>query len=475
MSKDSFSLDGLDGYMFEELVAKIMTRAGYVNVHVTQKSRDTGKDILMEDEHGNTIIVECKHQSSVGRPVVQKLQGAMIHESGIRRDSNISGMIVTSGKFTNEAIDYVTAIQTHQEVVLMDGRALRKYCVNLGLVITNGRVQIISTRSYRNISVNESVDFVKSSYSKIYGNNLFPLDINADFVYDPLCIVDYRVSFDTYTSVGLVDSYSNSGKIIINGVSGKYLRDSTLDFYASEQSPSEEIHPSDATKIKQYEFTENDLEDQIIGEVIRTSTHTVQYTGGNNVTYYKECAPLKKNVSISLKSLYAPVWSTQIKLGSFIYIQKFAVNADKKSVLLDELLICKVCDSKHTDHASMFVCHECGRVVCENHKKIDYLDKTTPVCEVHYKKQKVFIQTKYFAKEETKHKYKEWLDSKNIFVKIYEDKYVLTALLLALTVWIFSQPSFIQEITLSSRANVTETTVQKVQHQVERVYVLLRS
>lgn len=459
MTKDSFSLDGLDGYMFEELVAKVMKRAGYVNVQVTQKSGDTGKDILMEDKNGNTIIVECKHQSSVGRPVVQKLQGAMIHESGIRKNSKISGMIVTSGKFSNEAIEYVSAIQAHQEVVLMDGRALKKYCENLGLVITNGRVQIISNRSYKNISIDESVNYIKSCYAKIYGNSFLPADINADFAYDPLCVINYRVSFDTYTSIGLVDSYSNAGKILINGVSGKFVRDNFFDLYASEQIVSEEINVSHANKIRQYEFTENDLEDRIFGEVIRSSTHTVRYTGGNNVTYYKECMPLKKDISLNLKSLYAPIWSAQIKLGSFVYSQKFAVNSNKKSVLLDELLACKLCDAKHNDHSSMFLCHECGRVVCQNHKKIDYLDKTTPVCEVHYKKQKVLIQTKYFAKEETKIKYKEWLDSKNFLVKIYEDKYILLALLFAITVGVLSQLPIFKQIDVIDRTKISENTV----------------
>lgn len=397
----------------------------------------------MESSDGNVLVVECKHQSSVGRPVVQKLQGAMIHESGKRNGSVIAGMVVTSGKFSNEAIEYVKEIG--QKIELIDGRRLKAICKELGMIITNGKVQLISNKSYPNISSAESINYTQSRYSKIYGHSYFEPTIKTGCTYEPLCYVKYSVAFDTYTSIGLIDAYSNSGEFLIDGLTGKFINGSLFGLYVADVNP--EVLSNDVLEIvSQYEFTENDLEGQIFAQVIKEHQHTVSYTGRNNVSYYKDCVPLKKDIEITdFKSMYAPVWKTSADIGEFSYEQTFCVNKSNKLVVSDSLLACKVCDKKHSDHSELFLCHECGRVVCDEHKKIDYLDKVTPVCEVHYKSLKLFLQKKYFAKVETMSEYEKWLESKNILVKVYEDKYIffgLCSLVFAALAYFIIQFSF---------------------------------
>src|SRR3989338_8959503 len=85
----AIEIDEIDGYQFEELIAKIMKKKGYENIRVTPKSKDVGKDIVMESQEGEIILVECKHQSFVGRPVIQKLQGAMSHEEKKHREKEV--------------------------------------------------------------------------------------------------------------------------------------------------------------------------------------------------------------------------------------------------------------------------------------------------------------------------------------------------------------------------------------------------
>lgn len=427
MPSDKYSLDGLDGYMFEELVAKIMKRRGFKNVQVTQKSRDTGKDILMEADDGNIVIVECKHQKSVGRPIVQKLQGAMNHESEKRRGSIVAGMVVTSGNFSNEAIEYVKEIG--QKVELIDGRRLKAICKELGMIITNGKVQIISNKSYPNITASESSDYTKYCYSKIYGHDYFVPKIQTACSYEPLCYVEYQVAFDTYTSIGLIDSYSSSGELIIDGRKGKFVNGSLFRLYVQNVGLDELISDSTLDKVSQYEFTENELDERITTQIIQTHRHTVGYSGRNNISYYKDCVPLKKDIQVvDFKSLYAPVWESSAEIGEFSYSQTFCVNKNNKIVVTDGLLICKICNEKHNNHSELFLCHKCGHIVCEKHHKIDHWDKVTPVCEVHCQSMKVFLQPKYFAKTETRNEYEKWLVSKNIFVKIFEDKYVFYSL-----------------------------------------------
>jgi restriction system protein len=109
MNDRPLMLDGLDGYQFEELIAKIMKKRGYEKIRVTSKSRDVGKDIIMEDkEEGALILVECKHQDFVGRAqLFKKLQGAIDHEEKKNPNKKVKGMIVTSGKFQKKQFNII--------------------------------------------------------------------------------------------------------------------------------------------------------------------------------------------------------------------------------------------------------------------------------------------------------------------------------------------------------------------------------
>ena len=50
------------------------------------------------------------------------------------------------------------------------------------------------------------------------------------------------------------------------------------------------------------------------------------------------------------------------------------------------------------------------------------MDKITPVCTIHAKPIKIFLQSKFFATNENAKKYREWLNTRNFFQKLYEDK-----------------------------------------------------
>jgi len=69
-------LDELSGYEFEEKMVRVFEKLGYRNVHQLPKSGDKGRDIVMEEDDGTAVVVECKHTETVGRPVVQKLHSA---------------------------------------------------------------------------------------------------------------------------------------------------------------------------------------------------------------------------------------------------------------------------------------------------------------------------------------------------------------------------------------------------------------
>ena len=422
MENTPLMLDGLDGYQFEELIAKIMKKKGYGNIRVTQKSRDVGKDIIMEGHNDDIVLVECKHQHFVGRPIIQKLQGAMNHEEMQHPDKEIKGIIVTSGSFSQEAIDYNK--QIGQEIELIDGKKLKNLCNELKIIILNGKVQIITNNSFENINEKQSKESALKGYSKIYGSQQHKANVKSDFRYNPACYIRYNVSFDTYTSVGCIDSYNHSGQIVIDGVTGKELDEHLQGFYFTSRFDTDEIQDKGNRKAVPYEFTENDIEEHAINQIIEEHTHEVSYTGNNNVSYSKNCSPKRRDIDIKeFIPIYMPLWTNEIKILKMNYNQQFYVKGEHNSLFLNnELKKCKICEIQKDEYGKMNICPECGRIVCPSHTKIDYLDKKTPICSIHAKSIKIFLQSKYFATKENSKKYREWLESRNFFQKLYEDK-----------------------------------------------------
>lgn len=421
MEDKPLMLDGMDGYQFEELIAKIMKKRGYEKIKVTSKSRDVGKDIIMNGQNGELVLVECKHQNFVGRPIIQKLQGAMNHEEEKHPDKEVKGIIVTSGSFSKEAMDYNKEIG--QEIELIDGKKLKDLCEELKVVILNGKIQIIANESFKNISEEESKELAQKGYSKIYGNKKHKIAVNPSLKYYPACFIKYNLSFDTHTSIGCVDSYSDSDEVIIDGVNGDELDEEKKEFFFSGRLETEEIPENGSANKIQFEFTENDIEEYAINSIIAEHTHNVGYTGNNNVTYTKTCIPKRRDIDIKqFAPIYLPLWTNEISLLKMNYKQGFFVKGNNLHYLNDELKKCKICGKHESDYGDMSLCLECGRIICNHHVKIDYLDKETPICTIHAKALKLYIQNKFFATKENRKEYKDWWNSRNFFEKLYEDK-----------------------------------------------------
>ncbi len=94
-------LTSLSPHRFEEAVARILESNGY-RVSVTPQSGDLGVDVVAE-RGGRTFVVQVKQYASgtsIGRPDLQRLQGAMLH-------LRAHGMIfVTIGHFSAPAVEY---------------------------------------------------------------------------------------------------------------------------------------------------------------------------------------------------------------------------------------------------------------------------------------------------------------------------------------------------------------------------------
>lgn len=87
----------MDGYEFEEFVARILRENGYSDVDVTQKSNDYGADVIAYRD-GIKYVFQCKHYSSqVGIEAVQQVYSAKTYYDGH------VAIVITNSVFTKAA------------------------------------------------------------------------------------------------------------------------------------------------------------------------------------------------------------------------------------------------------------------------------------------------------------------------------------------------------------------------------------
>jgi len=94
---------------FEEFVAELISRIGFVDIELTPQSRDGGRDIIAQ-RHVNgiplTFLLECKRYAEthpVGVGLMRELLGVVAHEN-----ANI-GVLVTTSRFTDPALAFMKA------------------------------------------------------------------------------------------------------------------------------------------------------------------------------------------------------------------------------------------------------------------------------------------------------------------------------------------------------------------------------
>lgn len=153
-------LDDLSGFEFEDVIEDVFRNLGYENVRQAERTADEGRDILMEEVVDGTrraIVVECKHTGTVGRPVVQKLHSAI---ATFGFDGPKRGMVVTTGRFTNPAIEYAQRLQRNDDpypIELIDGEDLREIANEIGLDLYNGRIKTLCGETLRSYDLATSV------------------------------------------------------------------------------------------------------------------------------------------------------------------------------------------------------------------------------------------------------------------------------------------------------------------------------
>ena len=115
---------------FERLVVEVIVKMGYGGTRqdagkAIGRSGDGGIDgIIKEDKLGlDTIYIQAKRwENTVGRPEIQKFVGALTGQRAKK------GLFISTANFSNDAMDYVSRVDT--KIVLIDGETLAQLMID---------------------------------------------------------------------------------------------------------------------------------------------------------------------------------------------------------------------------------------------------------------------------------------------------------------------------------------------------------
>jgi len=133
-------LCGMRPYQFEHLIRELLESIGYEDVIVTKESGDKGVDVVATVQFGITTVrevVQVKRtpNSSVGRPLLDQLCGALPYHQAIR------GTLITLGTVSKGARD-AAVYPGAAPISLIDGEKLLDMLIEHGVAIKKRTVDL---------------------------------------------------------------------------------------------------------------------------------------------------------------------------------------------------------------------------------------------------------------------------------------------------------------------------------------------
>jgi hypothetical protein len=354
-------LDSLDGFGFEDFCAHIFQRLNYGRVQVMPYVGDKGRDLMIEDAQGRKIVVECKHHphGTIGRPVVQKLHSAVVTENAIK------GILVTTGKFSAEAVTHANEISPHIELV--DMNRLRDLCDRAQIHLMNGGEE--SSVFYFPFSNANNVvqSAVASMTPRIMSSPKSAGDLlglsDSQLTLRPIYRVRYDVHQDFRTSVGVIyQVHADNQELMLDGANARLI-DPALDaFLRSTPTVVETTEAIHDARRGSFEVDQTTLMQVAKETIAQYHSKKVRYYGRNNVHYTTVCKPGERSVFLrDVKQVFVPEWN--ISLGALF--KKYRISVVERPGALffleNEVSVCKICGQPITKE--IVVCNSCGNMV----------------------------------------------------------------------------------------------------------------
>jgi hypothetical protein len=188
--KSSSALATMDGHEFEDLIAKLMDKMGFV-IHERKLSCDGGIDLLAESLEPilkGSYVVQCKRQAKkVDEHTIRDLYG-VVHSKNANK-----GILITDSVFTDSAIRFAMG----KQLELIDGEKLHslliKYNIghlnDAGVILPNSSRFLMNTFAPSLLQICNDVENTKNGLSFTQKNN-YPIKKWLDFCKAKLANID---------------------------------------------------------------------------------------------------------------------------------------------------------------------------------------------------------------------------------------------------------------------------------------------
>lgn len=354
----------MSGFDFEEFVARMLQQLGIGQIERVLFTQDEGRDILIRSPEG-LIVVECKHQptTSIGRPIVQKLHSAVVSSKAVK------GLLVTTGRFTQEAIEHAKKLKAGGTTIeMIDRPILADMASRAGMkVISKGEALGVWTYSTPNEKQTmNALGSLVATYAESYPRS--PLELLRDcsrvLTYRPMYLIRYSIDATFETTVGVIHREKTSDlTVAFDGNSGQLTRDDIVRFFEQEpQAPFSGTHPDFRGKLPTFQIDSTSLVRRAKRTIIKLHTKRVGYHGKNNVSYSKVCEPGERDIYVEdIRQVYLPLVKVSFTLATTSY-QVAGAQAPSGRLLpiSHDILTCKTCGQSISGRG--LLCDTCGRV-----------------------------------------------------------------------------------------------------------------
>ena len=371
----------MDGFEFEHLCERIFQKANWGDVQQIAHVADGGRDLIIHQPKGGSIVVECKHQpnTSIGRPIVQKLHSAVISSGAVK------GIIVTSGRYSKEAIEHAKLLSKTTSIELIDRHKLIALAEEAKIKIIIGE----KTASIHYFPASDITEIKHMISEKLDSLNSHPRTVKElmqitpnGFLLDSMYALSANIHQDFATSVGVIYSiHENDAYFIFNAQNGHIIQEDTSEFLKHATLTDSTKIPTIACRNHKTDFAIDvtTLKSKAINHIIQKFTVNVSYRGRNNVSYTKTCTPGPRSIQISdIKQVFLPRYDLSVNFLENSYSCHLIQN-DCEIMMESRLYDCKIC-SKDTKGIAL-LCNACGNIahnpkffgshshICKNCKK----------------------------------------------------------------------------------------------------------
>ena len=384
--RGAIHLDMIDGREFERACRDIFSGAGWGRVELIGGVGDRGRDLLVHGDDGSLTIVECKHQpnSSVGRPVVQKLHSAVMSEGASR------GIIVTTGGFTNEARKHAALLSKTTRIDLFDRSRLVDLADQAGIRLVVGG-QDMQVQYLPDIGASGARSSVLSRFAELQSRPSPPAELAGVEMHvvhlEPFYLARADVQQDFATSAGPIHSVSaRDVPVVVDARSGSACDPDTTDLVAGSPPEDGWDGPGEGVRVKRREFRCGGevARRAAAGHLARLYTKKVTYKGRNNVRYSKVCTVSPKKVYFAdFRQVLLPVHSVVVGVLQKKYpctvvldggggVRISAPGLEECGVcqkgLRGDAALCNACGAVHHPPRILgcrgYRCRDCGKTVC---------------------------------------------------------------------------------------------------------------